>query len=87
MTHDHDGNAAPKIPDPRAHITAEEIRDVLMNDGYSAGERKAWLKDVLTELTDADRRPAGPDRAELVAQIKAILADHQSGRPIAQDVL
>jgi len=33
-------------------ISLDEIQDVLQDDGYSANQRKAWLKEVLTDLQD-----------------------------------
>ncbi|MBI1251837.1 MAG: hypothetical protein GC189_10225 [Alphaproteobacteria bacterium] len=72
----HDGNP----------ITVEDINEVLANEGYSADQRKGWLKEVLTELTSRNRDDA-PGRDHLVAHIKAILNDNQDGEPIAEEAI
>lgn len=68
-------------------VSLEEIRDLLQDDGYSANQRKAWLKEVLTELQVNQAKPRSRDRDDLVKAIKDIIADNQDERPIADDTL
>jgi hypothetical protein len=60
-------------------VTPEEIRDVLADEGYSAGERKTWLKSVLTDIQDGDGRVA----EDLIEEINAVIEedDDEAGRP------
>lgn len=67
--------------------TPAEIQEVLMDEGYSAGERKTWLKSVLTELTRGRPDLAPAERDRLIGEIKASLGEGGSGPPIADDLL
>ena len=75
-----------KIP-RSGEISLEEIRDVLQDDGYSANQRKAWLKEVLTDLQDNRLKPRSRDRDDLVKAVKDIIADGQDTPPISDDTL
>lgn len=77
----------PALPQAGGEISLEEIRDVLEDDGYSANRRKAWLKEILTELQDNRAKPQSPDRDDLIQAVKDIIADHQETPPISDDAL
>lgn len=79
----------PKLRDPRQGepITRNEILDVLADEGYSAGSRKNWLKQVLTRLTAEDGDDPGQDRQHLIDEIKKILDQQIPGDPEADDTL
>lgn len=70
-------------------ISPQEIQDVLADDGYAAGERKEWLKSVLTALTSepsaADE--SGPERERLIEAVKTVIDENQDGRPVSGDLL
>lgn len=66
-------------------ITRNEIFAVLADEGYSATDRKAWLREVLTRIS-RDKNP-DPDRAALVDEIKTILDKQVPGKPEADDTL
>jgi hypothetical protein len=76
----------PELRDDRP-ISADEIRDVLADEGYSAGERKTWLKSVLTELQQGPQEASTPERRRLIDEVKSIIAAYQDGKPVADDVL
>ena len=67
-------------------ISLEEIQDLLHDDGYSANQRKAWLKEVLTDLQDRTKS-SSRDRDDLIKAIKDIIAEKQNERPISDDTL
>jgi hypothetical protein len=80
---DNDQRPLPSLED----ISAQEIRDVLMDEGYSADNRRAWLREVLTSI-QADDGPRSPEHARIVHDIKAALGDaHDDGKPLSDDVL
>lgn len=56
-----------------ADITMQEIQDVLADPGYSADQRKEWLKEVLTDLEKQHSRMPSGDRAKLIASIRDIV--------------
>jgi hypothetical protein len=68
-------------------VTLEEIQDVLNDDGYSANQRKGWLKEVLTDLQNLRSQQHSGELDELIEGIKGIIANHQNGRPISDDTL
>lgn len=68
-------------------ITPEEVQAVLLDEGYSADHRKAWLKQLLTELTVEPRRAQSRDRRELAARIRRVLAENEQLGVFAEDVL
>lgn len=74
-------------PRPGERIGLDELRDVLMDDGYSADERKAWIKGMLNDLQQGSSEIPEEERRRLVAEVKRIIADQQSGDPISDDVL
>lgn len=77
----------PTTPGAGRPITREEINDVLADEGYSADERKTWLKDVLTDLTAHRPETPDPDRDELIEEVRRIIDAHQNGDTLADDVL
>ena len=76
-----------RAPGAGDEISRNEIFEVLADEGYSAEGRKAWLKDVLTRLTEGGGRPDDPDHARLVEEIRAILHGQVSDNPEADDTL
>ncbi|WP_422370866.1 hypothetical protein [Hoeflea sp.] len=77
------------LPDPKSHAlnNREEFQDILSDEGYSADQRKDWLKALLTELSAAQSNEPDTDRARLITEIKEIIQLHQSGKPKSEDVL
>lgn len=78
------------LPDPDAvggTVTFQEIEDALADEGYSAAERKEWLKEVLTQLSRQDPRTLSAQEREIVAKIKEILEDYQSGGSKSDDMI
>jgi hypothetical protein len=75
-----------KRPEDPCEISEQEVQDVLADEGYSADLRKAWLKDILTELAQEGVRGAR-DRKILARAVKKIVRKYQAGKPIADDVL
>jgi len=65
-------------------ITRQDIQAVLSDPGYSANERRGRLSELLTALA---KQHDEPSNRELIDEIKDILADQQSGKPIAEDTL
>ena len=57
-----------------------------MDPGYSAGRRKAWLKNVLTQL---QRRNAAPDPAtsEMISEVKKAIRSLQPEKPVSDKVM
>jgi hypothetical protein len=79
-----------KLPERGSRrISPQEIQDVLADDGYAAGDRKEWLKSVLTDLTGEAPGPdgAGPERERLIEAIKTVIDENQEERPISGDLL
>lgn len=68
-------------------VTLQEIEDALADEGYSAAERKDWLKTVLTKLSRKDRDRLSAEEQRIVARIKQILSNHQDGDPKSDDTL
>jgi len=73
-------------------IGPEELRTLLADDGYSAGARADYLKELLTALSarTAEGEVSDPARARLVAEVRSILEDEQAehgGEPLAKDTL
>ncbi|MEQ8480532.1 MAG: hypothetical protein RIC18_07735 [Hoeflea sp.] len=77
------------LPDPKSHAlnNREEIQDILSDEGYSADQRKDWLKELLTELSAAQSIEPDRERERLILEIKDIINIHQSGKPKSEDVL
>ena len=73
-------------------VGPEELQDILADEGYSAGERKQYLKTLLTDLTaDTPTEPHdGEDRRALADEVRCILEEEQDkhgNEPIAKDHL
>lgn len=68
-------------------MTREEIQDVLVDEGYSADQRKEWLKTVLTQLSAEQTENPDPERNKLISEVKEIVESHQSGKPMSDDVM
>ena len=72
-------------------IGAEELQEILADEGYSAGNREMYLKALLTELTRATGGAHRTERGqELLAEVRRILAREQgkSGQsPISDDTI
>jgi hypothetical protein len=68
----------PSLPELGAgrRVSPEEIRDVLADEGYSAGARKTRLKTVLTELQEGDGAETA-ERRRLIEEINAVIDDSQ----------
>lgn len=82
-----DRKPALRAPGEGDRISRNEIFEVLADEGYSADDRKAWLKEVLARLSGRQGDSADPDHAALVEEIKAILHDQIPGDPEADDTL
>ncbi len=76
-----------KAPGSGAPVSREEIKEILVDQGYSAGEREEWLKSVLTDLSAKQVSDATPERERLISEIKEIVNEHQKGKPLSDDVL
>lgn len=72
---------------PGGRVTLQEIQDVLAHGGYSADKREAWLKELLTDVTQEQSKTPSPAKEKLIAAIKAIIDANQKGKAIADDVL
>lgn len=60
-----------------ATITREEIRDVLMSDGYSADQRKSFLKEVLTALMASTEPDPSGERDRLISTVRSVVSEEQ----------
>lgn len=69
-----EGPERPVITEGR-EMSRNEIMDVLADQGYSANQRKEWLKCVLTGLAAQEARSPRPDRAGLIEEVEQILQD------------
>ncbi len=65
-------------------VTIHEIQDVMADEGYSASQRKGWLKTVLTELEQGEADTLSQERRDLINSIKDIVDDHQDGESSAK---
>jgi hypothetical protein len=80
-----DGCRSLPTPHDGGRVTLEEIREALADDGYSGGWRKAWVKEVLTEVVVETRTAEG---ARLIVEIKAVINQFQDGAPaLLNDIL
>ena len=63
--------AAGKLEDyrPGRKVTREEIQQVLQDDGYSSSARQAWLKSLLTDLSQ-DEGEGDPVDPELINDVE-----------------
>lgn len=88
MTPHKTSQTGPKhLPEIGDDLTREEIMDVLADEGYSAGDRKGWLKKVLTRIAQAPQDNPDADREALVREIKRVLDRNIPGEPEADDTL
>ncbi|RKF12712.1 hypothetical protein D6850_17295 [Roseovarius spongiae] len=88
MTDDKTSKEGDKeFPEIGDELSRNEIMAVLANEGYPAGGRKGWLKEVLTHLAAKEGRVSGDERDELVAEIREVLDENVSGDPKADDSL
>lgn len=78
---------AKSLPEIGDDLSREEIMDVLADEGYSAGDRKEWLKKVLTRLAQEPQDGPDADRDALVREIKRVLDRNIPGEPEADDTL
>lgn len=82
-----DRNQRPLTAPDGGRISRQQLLNVLADEGYSAGQWRGWLKEVLTELEQEE----GPEQSEvdqrLVRAIRKTLDDYQAGKPIADDTL
>jgi len=81
------GHKPLRAPQTGTPVTRDEVMDVLADEGYSADQRKGWLKEVLTELTVEDERNPDLNRKRLIGEVKEILNEQQSGAPKSDDAL
>lgn len=71
-------------------VTPEELRDLLADEGYAAGDRTQFLKSVLTRLAADTTGNGGPSRERLREEVEAILCQEQEKHdqePVAKDNL
>jgi hypothetical protein len=68
-------------------VTRQELEDVLVDGGYSADRRKGRLKEILTRLVQEQTEFPNGDREAMIEEVKAIIDEHQHGKPIAEDIL
>lgn len=76
-----------RAPHSGTPVTREEILNVLANEGYSADQRKGWLKKVLTNLTAQEADVPDMNQRRLIEEVKEILDEQQNGGPLSDDVL
>ena len=72
---------------PGSDATIHEIQEVMADEGYSASQRKGWLKTVLTELEQTTTTSRSAEMHELIEQVKDIMDHHQDGEPVVKDGL
>lgn len=70
-------------------IGPEELHQLLVEEGYSAGNREQYLKSILTGLSMADASDNAEMRDALMREVRSIL-DQEQGRqgeePMSDDV-
>ena len=88
MRRPHEGHAH-SLPGPEAdkRIGIEELRDALLDGGYTGDERKAWVKQVLNELQREGGDIPEEERRRLIAEVKRIIAQEQETDPLSKDIL
>ena len=64
-------------------VSRQELQDVLMDPGYSAGRRKAWLKKALTQLQQQDHAAASPETSEMISEVKRAIRSLQPQKPMS----
>ena len=68
-------------------VSRQELQDVLMDPGYSAGQRKAWLKNVLTRLQRQNNTAANPETSEMISEVKDAIRSLQPEKPLSDKVM
>jgi hypothetical protein len=68
---------------PVSTVSRQELHDVLMDPGYSAGRRKAWLKKALTQLQQQDNAAASPETSEMISEVKRAIRSLQPQKPVS----
>jgi hypothetical protein len=68
---------------PASMISRQELHDVLMDPGYSAGRRKAWLKKVLTQLQQENEAAPSPQTSEMISEVKGAIRSLQPQKPMS----
>ena len=58
-----------------------------MDEGYSAGERKAQLKSILTRLEQEHSHTPCAETESLICTVKEIIDREQDGKPVIDDAL
>jgi hypothetical protein len=58
-----------------------------MDPGYSAGRRKSWLKNVLTQLQQQNDATPSSETSEMISEVKGAIRSLQRGRPAADKTL
>ncbi|MEQ8899359.1 MAG: hypothetical protein RID23_19960 [Roseovarius sp.] len=60
-------------------IGPEELHDLLLDEGYSAGNRQQYLKSLLTSLphADAEHEPHRAGRDALMREVEDVLSQEQ----------
>jgi hypothetical protein len=67
-------------------ITIAELLDAIADQGYSDDQRKAWLKQKLTQITTNQSKSPSPQQAKLIEDLKAVIGELQS-QPLSDDLL
>lgn len=67
-------------------ISLEEIENVIVDTGYSADQRKGFLKEILAELTQRQSTAPTSETEQMIGKVKQAIDDQQAGRPIAKDL-
>lgn len=84
---DSTDTSGPPTSTERWPPSRNEILDVMADEGYSADSRKAWLKVVLTRISQEQETDPDPEREYLMKEIKEILHVQVSAKPEADDTL
>jgi hypothetical protein len=72
---------------PVSTVSRQELHDVLMDPGYSAGRRKAWLKKVLTQLQQQSEAGPSPETSEMISEVKSAIRSLQPQKPVSDKTL
>lgn len=87
MWNKRDDTKVLNAPTSGAEVTREEIKAILADEGYSAGQRETWLKSVLTEITKQNRKQPNEARRRLIEEVKTVVDNFQSGASITDETL
>jgi hypothetical protein len=72
---------------PVSTVSRQELHDVLMDPGYSAGRRKAWLKKMLTQLQQQNDTAPSPETSEMISEVKGAIRSLQPQKPVSDKTL